>query len=190
MRMNGHWSLRARGAVTAHLGINGLLASARAGLDRVGPARARYALAGGGILIDTRPEFQRRADGEIPGAIVIERNHLEWRCDPASPARIPEVTGYQVTWIICCDEGYSSSLAAVPAGTRAVQRDRPDRRLPGLARGRASGVQNTGADQATADLTASDDDRTTEGPRSARAPRSWTGPCGCGGPGRTSSRPQ
>ena len=112
MRMNEHWSLRARGPVTAHLGIDGLLAAARAGLDRVGPARARYTLSGGAILIDTRPEFQRRADGEIPGAIVIERNHLEWRCDPASLARIPEATGHQVTWIICCDEGYSSSLAA------------------------------------------------------------------------------
>jgi rhodanese-related sulfurtransferase len=154
MRMNEHWSLRARGAVTAHLGINGLLASARAGLDRLESARARHTLAGGAILIDTRPEFQRRADGEIPGAIVIERNHLEWRCDPASPARIPEATGYQVTWIICCDEGYSSSLAA--ASLQALGLSNATDLIGGfqaLARGRASGVQNTGADQATADLT-------------------------------------
>jgi rhodanese-related sulfurtransferase len=55
---------------------------------------------------------------EIPGAIVIERNHLEWRCDPSSPARIPEATDHQVAWIVCCDEGYSSSLAA--ASLRAL----------------------------------------------------------------------
>src|SRR5215470_9610158 len=77
-----------------------------------GPALALRAAHDGAILIDTRPEFQRRADGEIPGAIIIERNHLEWRCDPASPSRIPEATGHHVRWVICCDQGYSSSLAA------------------------------------------------------------------------------
>ena len=71
----------------------------------------------GAILIDTRPEFQRRADGEIPGAVIIERNHLEWRCDPASPSRIPEAAGHHVRWIICCDQGYSSSLAAASLRT-------------------------------------------------------------------------
>jgi rhodanese-related sulfurtransferase len=112
MRMDEHRSRRAPIQAVAHLGADGLLAAARAGLDRLEPAQAHLALAGGAVLIDIRPEFQRRADGEIPGAIIIERNHLEWRCDPASPARIPEATGYQVTWMICCDQGYSSSLAA------------------------------------------------------------------------------
>jgi len=79
--------------------IEDLLIEARRGLARLD-------------LIDTRPEWQRRADGEIPGAIVIERNHLEWRCDPASPARVAEAADHQVAWIICCDQGYSSSLAA------------------------------------------------------------------------------
>jgi rhodanese-related sulfurtransferase len=92
--------------------IDDLLFKARSGLDRLGPTLARCAVRDGAILIDTRPEFQRRADGEIPGAIVIERNHLEWRCDPTSPARIAEATGHHVAWIICCNEGYSSSLAA------------------------------------------------------------------------------
>jgi rhodanese-related sulfurtransferase len=66
----------------------------------------------GAFLVDIRPEFQRRADGELPGALVIERVHLERRCDPVSPARILEATGYDVRWIIICQEGYSSSLAA------------------------------------------------------------------------------
>ena len=48
----------------------------------------------------------------IPGALVIERNHLEWRLDPASDARIPEAVGHDIEVIVVCDEGYSSSLAA------------------------------------------------------------------------------
>ena len=47
-----------------------------------------------------------------PGALLIERNHLEWRLDPASDARIPQATDHDVTWIVLCSEGYSSSLAA------------------------------------------------------------------------------
>ena len=92
--------------------IDDLLIEARSGLARLDPVAALRAIRGGAVLIDTRPEWQRRADGEIPRAIVIERNHLEWRCDPASPARIAEAADHQVTWIICCDQGYSSSLAA------------------------------------------------------------------------------
>ena len=82
-----------------------------------GPGPGTHTVHDGAILIDTRPESQRRADGEMPGAIIIERNHLEWRCDPASPARIPEATGHHVKWIICCDHGYSSSLAAASLQT-------------------------------------------------------------------------
>ncbi len=92
--------------------IDDLLVRARSGLHRLDPGQVFRAVRNGAILVDTRPEWQRRADGEIPGAIVIERNHLEWRCDPSSPGRVPEAVGYNVTWIICCDEGYSSSLAA------------------------------------------------------------------------------
>ncbi len=89
-----------------------LLAQARARLVRLTATQAWSAARDGAFLVDIRPEFQRRADGELPGALVIERVHLEWRCDPASPARVPEATGYDVRWIILCDEGYSSSLAA------------------------------------------------------------------------------
>jgi len=66
----------------------------------------------GAVLVDIRPEFQRRADGEIPGAIVVERNHLEWRLHPASASRIPEARDPATQWIVICDEGYASSLAA------------------------------------------------------------------------------
>jgi rhodanese-related sulfurtransferase len=92
--------------------IDDLLAAARAGLRRLDPARAAAAMANGARLVDTRPQFQRQADGEIPGALTIERNQLEWRLDPTSPGRIPEATDHGIAWIVLCDEGYSSSLAA------------------------------------------------------------------------------
>ncbi len=66
----------------------------------------------GALLIDTRPFEQRRRDGEIPGAIVVDRNVLEWRLDPTSPNRIPEVADRDQRIIVICNEGFSSSLAA------------------------------------------------------------------------------
>jgi rhodanese-related sulfurtransferase len=93
--------------------IDDRLRTARLALRRLTAAQAwQAAQAADASIVDIRPEFQRRADGEIPGAIVIERVHLEWRVDPTSPARIPEAIDHRVRWIICCDEGYSSSLAA------------------------------------------------------------------------------
>jgi rhodanese-related sulfurtransferase len=81
-------------------------------MDRVTPEYALQAMRQGALLVDIRPEYQRRADGDVPGAIVIERNHLEWRLDPCSPSRIPEATSHDLRWIVLCDEGCSSSLAA------------------------------------------------------------------------------
>jgi rhodanese-related sulfurtransferase len=93
-------------------GLDHLLARARARLRRLDPIEAHAAIEKGATLVDTRPEFQRRTDGEIPGAIIVERNHLEWRLHPASSGRIPEAVDLDVHWIVICDEGYSSSLAA------------------------------------------------------------------------------
>ena len=103
---------RGRSVDTTPHTVDDLLAEARSGLVRLSPAAAFRAMQNGAILIDTRPEWQRRTGGEIPGAIVIERNHLEWRCDPGSPARLPGARHHQLAWIVCCDEGYASSLAA------------------------------------------------------------------------------
>jgi rhodanese-related sulfurtransferase len=97
--------------------LDRLLADARARLTRVTPHEAWDAVQRGAILVDTRPEFQRRADGEIPGAIVIERNHLEWRLHPESEWRIPEAVDADVRWIVVCHEGYASSLAAAALQT-------------------------------------------------------------------------
>ncbi len=91
--------------------IEDVLAGARSGLDRIGPLRARQELAAGAVLVDIRPAAQRAAEGEIPGALVIERNVLEWRLDPASSARLPQAR-YDLRVIVFCSEGYTSSLAA------------------------------------------------------------------------------
>jgi rhodanese-related sulfurtransferase len=92
--------------------IDELLASARRRLDRVEPAQAADELARGALLIDTRTSSQRAADGEIPGAIVIDRTVLEWRLDPTSPNHIAEASIEDVRVILLCNEGFSSSLAA------------------------------------------------------------------------------
>jgi rhodanese-related sulfurtransferase len=94
------------------LTVEEMLAAARERLDRPDPHRAAAMVAAGAHLVDTRPGWQRAAEGEIDGAMVIERNHLEWRLDPTSDARIPEAVDHDVTWILFCSEGYSSSLAA------------------------------------------------------------------------------
>ncbi|MFW0792566.1 rhodanese-like domain-containing protein [Gordonia sp. CPCC 205515] len=92
--------------------IDDLLAAARKNLDRVPPADIEAEIARGAVLVDIRPEAQRTDTGTPPGALIIERNVLEWRLDPASDARIPEAVDHDVRWIILCQQGYASSLAA------------------------------------------------------------------------------
>ena len=102
--------------------LSRLLSKARSRITPLEPNLAFRALEDGAILVDIRPEFQRRADGEIPGAIVIERNHLEWRLHPSSTGRIPEAAAEDTCWIIVCDEGYASSLAAATLRMIGVSR--------------------------------------------------------------------
>jgi rhodanese-related sulfurtransferase len=92
--------------------IDEILAAARGRLDRVTPEQAFGELSAGAALIDIRPAWQRAEHGEIPGSVVIERNHLEWRLDPDSDARLPWADGYDLRPIVICNEGYTSSLAA------------------------------------------------------------------------------
>jgi rhodanese-related sulfurtransferase len=89
-----------------------LLERARARLVRVNCARAAEELAAGALLVDIRPADQRAAQGEIPGATVIDRNVLEWRLDPASPSHGPAVSDHDQRIILICAEGFQSSLAA------------------------------------------------------------------------------
>jgi rhodanese-related sulfurtransferase len=88
------------------------LEEVRSGLDRIDPADLASEVAAGALVIDTRPIEQRQRDGELPGALIIDRNVLEWRLDPSCPYHIAEAHSANLRMIIVCDEGYSSSLAA------------------------------------------------------------------------------
>lgn len=92
--------------------IDVVLRSARRRYRRLPAVEVPDALRRGAVLVDIRPQAQRFREGEVPGALVIERNVLEWRCDPASHARIAQAVDHDVRWIILCSEGYTSSLAA------------------------------------------------------------------------------
>lgn len=102
--------------------VDELLAEARFVLDRVTPQQARDEFAHGAVLIDTRTSEQRTEHGEIPGAIPIGLNVLEWRLDPSSEWRIAQATGHDVRVIVFCQQGYSSSLAAARLQSMGLHR--------------------------------------------------------------------
>ncbi|MGP2439962.1 rhodanese-like domain-containing protein [Streptomyces sp. JW3] len=93
--------------------MDALLARVRRGYQRIKPREAyRAAEAGEALLVDIRYAALRERDGLIPGALVIERNELEWRLDPRGSHRVPEATGHDLRIVVLCNEGYASSLAA------------------------------------------------------------------------------
>ncbi len=92
--------------------IDTVLAAARARLQRLPAEQVPAAVRAGALLVDIRPAAQRDAEGAVPGALIVERNVLEWRCEPTSEARLPQAVGDDVAWVIVCSEGYTSSLAA------------------------------------------------------------------------------
>src|SRR6186713_1633843 len=93
--------------------IDELLAEARSGLERVSPAEALEAMRqGDAVVVDIREEDKRVREGRVPGAVEIDRNVLEWRCDPQSEWRDERVCDSSRPLIVMCNEGYQSSLAA------------------------------------------------------------------------------
>jgi len=128
------------------LGADGLTAALRAGTPRLTPEEALAAADRGALLIDTRTPEQRAEQGEVPGALVIDRTVLEWRLDPSSDARIPEATDWDVEVVVLCRQGYSSSLAA--ASLRAMGLHRATDLVGGVEAWDAAGLPLTshGAD--------------------------------------------
>lgn len=108
--------------MTRPAAIEAFLETARLGLDRVQAADLAAEIAAGALLVDTRPVELRHRDGEVPGALIIDRNVLEWRLDPTSSNHIPEVTDPACRIILFCDEGYSSSLAAATLRQLGLER--------------------------------------------------------------------
>jgi rhodanese-related sulfurtransferase len=89
-----------------------LVAEARRSIGRTLPEELDAVVAGGGLVVDIRPAAQRSDEGDLPGAMVIERNVLEWRLDPYGSHRVAEATGFDRPVVVVCSEGYASSLAA------------------------------------------------------------------------------
>lgn len=91
--------------------IDDVLESARRRISRLTSAEAQNAWRTGAVVVDIRPAAQRDAEGALPGALIIERNVLEWRFDPSSDASLP-IADHDMQVIVVCQEGYASSLAA------------------------------------------------------------------------------
>jgi rhodanese-related sulfurtransferase len=108
---------------TVSSAVDLVVARAREGLRRLTPSQARAAQLRGALLVDTRTPAHREAQGDLPGAIVIDRTVLEWRLDPTSAWRIPEADA-RPRVVVLCRQGYSSSLAA--ASLRRVGVDATD----------------------------------------------------------------
>lgn len=92
--------------------VDDLLWRARLRITRVGPHELEGLVERGAVVVDIRPTEQRESEGSIPGSVVVERNVLEWRMDPTSEHRIPDVSDHEQPIIVVCSGGYASSLAA------------------------------------------------------------------------------
>ena len=88
-----------------------MVAEVRRRIPRLTPAQAAAAVADGALFVDLRPSEYRSRDGEAPGAVPVPRHVLEWRLDPSSPDRLPQVTAHDTPIVLLCTEGYASSLA-------------------------------------------------------------------------------
>ena len=122
-------------------GADALLERARTGVRRLDPHETRAAVAAGALLIDTRTDRQRAVQGDLPGAIVIDRTVLEWRLDPTSVSRVREATGFDRQIVVVCRQGYSSSLAA--ASLRAIGLHRATDLVGGVEAWLAAGLPTT-----------------------------------------------
>ncbi|MFJ7494799.1 rhodanese-like domain-containing protein [Streptomyces sp. NPDC097727] len=120
------------------VGIDELLERVRAGFVRVGPQEAVAAAADGALLVDIRYAELRERDGLIPGALVVERNELEWRLDPQGGHRAPEAVSHDLRIVVVCNEGYASSLAV--ASLRRLGLHRATDLIGGFQAWRAAGL--------------------------------------------------
>ncbi|MET9922197.1 rhodanese-like domain-containing protein [Streptomyces sp. NPDC006435] len=120
------------------VGIDELLERVRAGFVRVGPQEAAAAASDGALLVDIRYAELRERDGLIPGALVVERNELEWRLDPLGSHRAPQAVSHDLRLVIVCNEGYASSLAV--ASLRQLGLHRATDLIGGFQAWRAAGL--------------------------------------------------
>ncbi|MEU0131700.1 rhodanese-like domain-containing protein [Streptomyces sp. NPDC006289] len=123
------------------IGIDQLLDRIRADYTRIGPEEAAVAASEGALLVDIRYAALREKDGLIPGALVVERNELEWRLDPLGSHRAPEAVSHDLHIVVICNEGYASSLAV--ASLRQLGLHRATDLTGGFQAWRAAGLPVT-----------------------------------------------
>ncbi|NUH39987.1 sulfurtransferase [Streptomyces samsunensis] len=123
---------------TTKRSVDELLAEAREELDRLEPLDAAAAQVEGALLVDIRYAALRERDGTIPGALIVERNELEWRLDPQCDHRLPEATHHGLRVVVVCNEGYASSFAAV--SLRRLGLERSTDLIGGFQAWRAAGL--------------------------------------------------
>ncbi len=114
--------MRSRRGPALTQSVDDLLSSSRKRISRVTPSELADVTDSGGIVIDIRPAHQRSTEGPLPGALIVERNVLEWRLDPSSPHRLPAVRDHHQQVIVVCTEGYASSLAAASLADLGFER--------------------------------------------------------------------
>lgn len=102
--------------------IDELLETVRRSLNRLTPDQAYERTKHGALLIDIRYAELRDRDGTIPGALIVERNELEWRLDPQCAYKLPQATDHGIEAIVLCNEGYASSLAAASLHSLGLHR--------------------------------------------------------------------
>jgi rhodanese-related sulfurtransferase len=127
-----------------------LVYRARQLIDRTQPEDLADVMAEGGLVVDIRPAAQRYDEGLLPGALVIERNVLEWRLDPNGDYRVPDATGFDRPVVVVCSEGYASSLAA--ASLRDLGYHRATDLIGGYQAWKSSAEVAVGAGQFSSDL--------------------------------------
>jgi rhodanese-related sulfurtransferase len=127
-----------------------LVYRARQLIDRTHPEDLADVMADGGLVVDIRPAAQRYDEGLLPGALVIERNVLEWRLDPNGDYRVPDATGFDRPVVVVCSEGFASSLAA--ASLRALGYHRATDLIGGYQAWKSSAKVAVGAGHFGSDL--------------------------------------
>lgn len=121
--------------------VDQVLDTAHTRIDRIYAFQLPEAVARGAIVVDIRPQAQRVIEGTLPGALAIERDVLEWRCDPTSPAHLALAVDHDVEWVIVCSDGYTSSLAVL--ALRQLGLHRATDLIGGFTAIKAAGLQGS-----------------------------------------------
>jgi rhodanese-related sulfurtransferase len=91
--------------------VKAMMEAANAAVPRVTPAQAKDMMSRDNVVVvDVRDAKEVDASGKVAGAVHIPRGLLEFKADPDSPARDPNLD-QDKTVILYCASGGRSALA-------------------------------------------------------------------------------